>query len=568
MASSHDEYWAAVGQGQVTSEVLDHERECRPCSDLRWALEEMRRVESATIPPLPPDLVEEVRQVLGAAPLRGPVPTPAAEPSPLPHSIPNAPHRRSRRRPAPVLGALVVSLVASLVVALRVLGGPMAVPAFADVALTEKCTPALSERGTKQVVVAAVWAGEERERFRLALDEFESASGIDVVFASRDPEADRDLGRTLRSLRAGGCAPDVALLPQPGLLKDLAATGDIRAIDTVAGDLVDRNYASVWRELGKGDDGRLYGVWFKAANKSMIWYNTRAFARAGVEPPGNWQGLIQVAERLSATGIAPFSVAAREDAGWTLTDWFENIYLQTAGEGMYDQLSRHQIGWDHPTVVGALERMAEILKPEWIADDAARTGYEKSVQQVFGDLDEPAAAMVFEADFVANEVAVTSAVIGQDARFFPFPPISGGMSSTVIGSGEQAANGEVGGDVAVLMQDRDEAKDLLRFLASPDAAMSWARLGGFLSPNRNLDASLYPDEPTRRAAAALVDPTTVRFDLSDLQHPEFGSTSGRGMWSILRDFVTNRRGAAPTAQRLEQVYCQTAPTDKAGSCSR
>lgn len=561
MAIDHDEYWAAVGRGEATAEVLDHERECRQCSDLRWGLEEMRRARASIAPPLPPDLAEQVGHAIGA---RSPV---VQEPSsrqsvPLP-ALGDSPPASWRRVPA-MVGLVVVSLVASLLV-LRVLGGPMVVPAFADAALTDNCTSDLRERGAKQVVVAAVWAGRERERFRSVLERFEAMSGIDVVFASRDPAADRDLGHTLRSLRTGGCVPDVALLPQPGLLKELAASGDLRPLDAVAGDLVDRNYSSVWRELGSGGDGKLYGVWFKAANKSMIWYNSLAFARAGVQPPPDWQGLTQVANRLAATQIVPFSVAARADAGWTLTDWFENIYLQTAGEDMYNLLTGHLIGWDHPSVVHALELMAEILKPEWVAPGAARTSYEKSVRQVFDDLDEPKAAMVFEADFVTNELAATSAVIGQDARFFPFPPISGGTSSTVIGSGEQAA-GEVGGDVAVLMRDNEEAKQLLRFLATADAAEPWARQGGFLSPNRSLDPLVYPDEPTKQAAAALVEATTVRFDLSDLQHPEFGSTPGKGMWGILRDFVINRRGAAPTANRLEQAYCQTALAGKARTC--
>ena len=35
-------------------------------------------------------------------------------------------------------------------------------------------------------------------------------------------------------------------------------------------------------------DGRLYGVYYKVANKSVIWYRAGAFAEAGVSPPRTW----------------------------------------------------------------------------------------------------------------------------------------------------------------------------------------------------------------------------------------------------------------------------------------
>ena len=118
------------------------------------------------------------------------------------------------------------------------------------------------------------------------------------------------------------------------------------------------------------------------------------------------------------------------------------------------------------------------------------------------------------------------------------------------------------------MQDDDKAKALLQFLARADAAAPWAQLAGFISPNRNFPASVYPDQTTREAATALADVTTVRFDLSDLQHPEFGSTPKKGMWSILRDFLKDRQAPEATAERLEETYCRTAPADRAATCRR
>ncbi|MFN8048098.1 MAG: hypothetical protein U0P48_05915 [Ancrocorticia sp.] len=48
------------------------------------------------------------------------------------------------------------------------------------------------------------------------------------------------------------------------------------------------------------------------------------------------------------------------DVGWPLTDWFENIYLRTAGPDAYDQLTNHEIPWTDESVTKALEVMAQL----------------------------------------------------------------------------------------------------------------------------------------------------------------------------------------------------------------
>ncbi len=57
-----------------------------------------------------------------------------------------------------------------------------------------------------------------------------------------------------------------------------------------------------------------------------------------------------------------------------------------------------------------------------------------------------------------------------------------------------------GGDAAVALKDSKGAQALLTFLASTDAAEDLGRgQGGFLSPNKELDASAYPDDVSARS---------------------------------------------------------------------
>ena len=125
----------------------------------------------------------------------------------------------------------------------------------------------------------------------------------------------------------GGNPPDIAALPQPGFMTDFAERGALKPIE-FARDAIEEGYSDSWLDLGTVD-GELYGLFFKGANKSTVWYNVAAFEDAGVEPPADWDAFLEAGDTLKASGVTPYSIGAAD--GWTLTDLFENIYLRTAG---------------------------------------------------------------------------------------------------------------------------------------------------------------------------------------------------------------------------------------------
>ena len=412
--------------------------------------------------------------------------------------------------------------------------------------------------------MAGAWDGREAENFGKVLARFEKKTRVEVTFA----HATHNIASTLNSRLHQKCPPDVALLPQPSLLADLARRGQIKPIEDFAGDRVRANYSRSWQQLGR-PRGKLYGVWFKAANKSSIWYRPNAFRKAGVEPPRTWGQLKRVAARLSAKGVAPFSVAGAD--GWTLTDWFENVYLRTAGPQNYQKLSKGQLPWTDVTVTRALTRLSEIFgRPDWLAGEPAQTDFEESVRQVFSD--PPRAAMVYEGDFVASAIAnVSKAKVGEGAQWFEFPAIADSNPALQGGREAHARPLVAGGDVAVLFTDNKAAKKLIRFLATPEAAEPWASSGGFVSPNNNVDPHAYKDTTSQRAAAALAN-RPVAFDLSDQQPPAFGAIEGQGMREILRDYLKNPMTSPAdvdaTAQQLQEAVTAAKRCERAvrGPC--
>jgi alpha-glucoside transport system substrate-binding protein len=342
----------------------------------------------------------------------------------------------------------------------------------------------------------------------------------------------------------GGNPPDLAVLPQPGLMQEYADRGELQSID-FARDAMEENFAEDWLTLGTVDD-TLYGLVFKGANKSTVWYNVNVFNDAGVEPPETWDDLLSVAEQIGASGVPAYSIAGAD--GWTLTDLFENIYLRTAGPDMYDQLADHEIPWTDDSVRVALERMADMFADtQNIAggtQGALQTDFPTSVTQVFTE--DPEAAMVFEGDFVQGVIQDSSdAQPQEDFDVFTFPSVDDSGPS-VMG----------GGDMVVMFNDTEAGRAFVQYLATPESAEIWAERGGFSSPNQNVNADVYPDDLTRQTATDLAEAETFRFDLSDLAPSEFGGTPGQGMWQILQDFLQNPDDIDGTQQRLEQAASQ------------
>ncbi|TJZ56072.1 carbohydrate ABC transporter substrate-binding protein [Streptomyces piniterrae] len=390
----------------------------------------------------------------------------------------------------------------------------------------------------QRLQVTAVWTGAERENFGKVLDEFERRTGAKVDFV---PSGD-DMAGFVGSKIAGGGPPDVAMLQQVGVLNEFAKKGWLKPLGATAKAQLARNYTKGWRDLG-AHEGTPYGVYFKASNKSLVWYNAKAFDDAGVREPKSWRDFLKVAQTVSESGVEPVSVGGSD--GWTLTDWFENVYLSQAGPEKYDQLARHEIKWTDPTVKRALTTLGQLFGRKDLLvggnSGALQTDFPTSVTQAFSGGDAPKGAMVSSADFAAANIAQTKAVVGTDAKVFAFPAV--GAESPVV----------TGGDVAVALKDGRAAQALLTFLASTDAAKIWAQAGGFISPNKELDQAAYADDVMRKIAKALVAAgDDFRFDMSDQAPAGFGGKPGQGEWKDLQDFLKKPADVAGVQAQLEK----------------
>jgi multiple sugar transport system substrate-binding protein/alpha-glucoside transport system substrate-binding protein len=398
-------------------------------------------------------------------------------------------------------------------------------------------TQAQNLKGQK-IEVAAVWTGAEQQNFQQVLNGFTQKTGATVTYTPTGDNVSTYLGSKIE----GGAPPDVAMLPQQGVLVQFANQGSLKKVNSDVEAAVDANFAPIWKNLASVE-GTLYGVYYKVANKSTVWYRPQAFQDAGIsDPPKTWDDFVQDAKTLSDSGVTPVSVGGAD--GWTLTDWFENVYLSQAGPDKYDQLSKHEIPWTDPSVTTALETLGQLWGDQKLiaggASGSLQTDFPTSVTNVFGN--SPKAAMVYEGDFVSGVITdSTESKLGTDALMFPFP--AAGAQQAVVG----------GGDVAVIMKDTPASQAFLQYLASPEAAAIWAKLGGYSSANKNLDLSNYPDPIAKAIGEAVVKAAdNVRFDMSDLAPAAFGGTVGKGEWKDLQNFLKNPSNVQGTAAQLEK----------------
>ncbi|SCK21132.1 ABC transporter substrate-binding protein [Streptomyces sp. WMMB 322] len=407
-----------------------------------------------------------------------------------------------------------------------------------DSSQAEKSTVKLPDLKGEKLQVAAVWTGDEGKNFTKVIEAFEKRTGADVKVTPTGDNVATYLGSKIE----GGSPPDVAMLPQVGVLNQFAEKGWLKPLDDATKKELGKNFSKGWQDLG-ANKGKQYGVYFKAASKSLIWYNAGAYENAGVGEAKTWSEFVKNAQTIADSGVEPVSVGGAD--GWVLTDWFENVYLSQAGPEKYDKLAKHEIKWTDPSVKKALTTLAELFgKKELLAGGnkgALQTDFPTSVTKAFDSTDAPSAASVFEGDFVGINVANdTKAKIGKDAKVYPFPAVDG--DAPVV----------TGGDAAVALKDNKAAHALLTFLASPEAAAVWAQEGGFVSPNKNLDGEAYPNDVQRKIAKALVGAgDDFRFDMSDQAPAAFGGTKGKGEWKALQDFLKNPKDVAGAQSALE-----------------
>jgi alpha-glucoside transport system substrate-binding protein len=375
---------------------------------------------------------------------------------------------------------------------------------------------------------------------------FTDCTGVTIKY-----EGSREMEAQLPVRVKGGNAPDIAYLPQPGLLKTMVATGAVKAAPPEVEANVDKNMPD-WKTYGTVD-GKFYAAPLGANVKSYVWYSPQAFKDAGYEVPKTWAELLTLTEKIAADNpgddVKPWcaGIESGDATGWPATDWVEDVMLRTAGAETYDKWVNHEIPFNDPAVATALAEVGKILKnPKYVnggfgdVKTIASTSFQDAGLQIL----EGTCYMHRQASFyAANFPEGTKVAEDGDVWAFYLPSVDA-STHPVLGAGE----------VTAAFADRPEVKAFQTYLSSTEWANERAKTcgtGGCVTANINADPNLLKSPVDKLSAETLTDKTaTFRFDGSDLMP---GAVGAGTFWKGMTNWITGTDDKA-TLDYIEQSW--------------
>jgi len=379
---------------------------------------------------------------------------------------------------------------------------------------------------------------------------FEKCTGATIKY-----EGSRDFEAQLPVRLKAGNAPDIAYIPQPGLLSTLVKDNPGKVFP--AGDLASKNvdtyYDPAWKTYGSVD-GKFYAVPVGANVKSFVWYSPSAFADKGYQVPQTWDEMIALSDKIVADNpsgdVKPWcaGIESGTATGWPATDWVEDVMLRVNGTDVYDQWVDHTIPFNDPKVVTAIDKVGSILKNDKYVNGGL--GDVKSIATTsFTEAGLPVADgkcyMHRQASFYqANWDKGTTVGETGDVWAFYFPSMSAD-SKPVLGGGEFAA----------AFSDKPEVQAFQAFLASPEWSNAKADAtpnGGWLSANKKLDVNKLVKPVDKLSYQILTDPkATFRFDGSDLMPSAVGAGS---FWKQMTNWIALNKSSQEVADAIEKSW--------------
>ncbi len=378
----------------------------------------------------------------------------------------------------------------------------------------------------KTIRIFGAFRGEEAARFDQIVQIFNAQTGYNVVYEG-SPEFETQI---LLQAEAG-TPPDIAALPQPGLMKNFASKGFIKPLSSDVVSKIDANYAKVWKDLGSSN-GKVYGVFHRVNAKSFVWYPKKAFEAKGYKVPATWDELIQLQNMIIADGGIPWSIGFESGGatGWVGTDWLEDIMLRTAGPDAYDKWVTNELAFNSPEVLRAIEYMGDIMLDETKVYggpiNILTTNFGDAVKPLY--VNPPQAYLHRQGNFITGFMQEEiQANLEAEVGVFALPSIDSKWGTPVLG----------GGDQFVVFTDKPGVSEFMQFLTTWESCAPWASVGGALFPHKKQNFDDYGSSIEREMAKALVNATVFRFDASDLMPAEVGAGT---FWTGMVDYVGGR----------------------------
>ena len=384
---------------------------------------------------------------------------------------------------------------------------------------------------TGQVLeITGSWTGNEKDQVDKAFAYFAAATGAEVRYSGSD-SFENDIVISTQS----GSAPDIAIFPQPGLATDLAAKGFLYPLPDGTSEWIAENYSAgqSWVDLATfadpdGND-QLFGIFYRADVKSLVWYSPIAFDEMGFDIPQTMEELKALTDEIVELGETPWCIGIGSQAatGWPATDWVEDMMLRTQPPEVYDQWVANEIPFNDERVVAAIEEYGAFARNddyvEGGSESVASTDFRDSPAGLFAI--PPKCYMHRQASFIPAFFP-EGTEMGGDADFFYFPAFEEkDLGKPVLGAGTLAA----------VTTPSDGAFAFIEWMKTPIAHELWMAQGNFITAHGGVNPDVYASDSLRAQGEILRNATTFRFDASDLMPGEIGAGA---FWTGMVDYTT------------------------------
>jgi alpha-glucoside transport system substrate-binding protein len=388
------------------------------------------------------------------------------------------------------------------------------------------------------VSIQVQWTQGELTNFQNSLADFQKATGITIQVDSVPTSHET----VLKARIEGGAPPDIAQLAQPTPVLAYAAEGKV--IDLAS--FMDPNKLKSEHPATIGlvsQGAKIWGLPYKADVKSTVWYPIKAFAAKGYQVPKTWDDLIALSDKIVADGSNPWCVSAGgpgDATGWQITDWIEQVVLETKGLQYYNDWISHKVTFEDPGIKDAFDKYVGkiFFTPNYVyggPQAIINTDQKTTMDPMFNqDLAAPKCWMQkvptwYGPDFFPDERAsgqLSKYVVGQDVGIFPFPTIDPSQN-----------NIEGSADTMMVLKDRPEVRATIEFLGTPQGLQRWIEAGSAISTNTSTPSAWYAGAYKLQVASSIVNNAAgIGFDASDLMP---GAVGAGTFWTKSVEWVNN-----------------------------
>ena len=390
------------------------------------------------------------------------------------------------------------------------------------------------------------WRGDDEAHIQVVLEYFRAATGAEVKYSSSENYEQQ----VVIDSQAGSPA-NISVLPQPGLIADLAGKGLLTPLTDADKAWMVENYGAgqSWVDIGtsKDKDGlpQFFGFSYKTDVKSLVWYSPDNFKDAGYAVPATMEELIALSDKIVADGGKPWCIGLGSGGatGWPATDWIEDIMLRTQSPDVYDKWVTNEVKFSDPAIINALDIFGSFAKNDAYVDGGAAgvaaTDFRDSPKGLFST--PPKCYMHHQASFIPSFFP-EGTKMGEDADFFYFPTYASKpeLGKPVLGAGT----------LFTITKDSKPARAFIEFLKMPLAHELWMADGGFLTPLKSANPAAYANDAARKQGDIMATASTFRFDGSDLMPGKIGAGA---FWTGMVDFVGGK-SAADTGAAIQKAW--------------